>query len=89
MNEEDLVHWGGSILIDITSMPHHTVTLYALHNLSFSFTITFVFKSHKTIVEIHYNVGNNILTSGLIINNIYIYSPRSVCLSTFYSSASL
>ena len=28
-------------LIDINNMPHYTVTLHALHNLSFSFTITY------------------------------------------------
>ena len=65
-------------------MPHYTVTLHALHNLSFSFTITFTFNNHKTKVEIHYNV-DNILTSSLIINNIYIYSLKSICLSTYPS----
>ena len=47
--------------IDINSMPHYRVILHALHNLSFSFTITF--NNNKTTVEIHYNVNNNILTS--------------------------
>ena len=64
--------------IDINSMPHYTVILHALHNLSFSFTITFTFNNHKTIVDIHYNYDNNIfLTSSLIIHNIYIHSLRS------------
>jgi len=75
--------------IDINIMPHYTVTLHALHNLSFSFIITFTFNNHKTIVEIHYNVGNHILSSSLIINNIFIHSLRSVYLSIFYSKASL
>ena len=47
-------------LIDINSMPHYIVILHALHNLSFSFTITFTFNNHKTLVEIHYNFDNNI-----------------------------
>ena len=34
-------------------------------------------------MEIHYNVDNNILTSILIINNIYIHSLRSIYLSTY------
>ena len=46
--------------IDINSMPHHIVILHALHNLSFSFTITFTFNNHKTIVQIHYNFNKNI-----------------------------
>ena len=41
-------------------MPHYIIILHALHNLSFSFTITFTFNKHKTIVEIHYNFDNNI-----------------------------
>jgi len=53
--------------IDINYMPHYRVILHALRNLSFSFTITFTFNNHKTVVEIHYNVDNNILTSSLII----------------------
>ena len=79
--------------IDINNMPHYTVTLHALHNLSFSFTITFTFNNKKTIVEIHYNVDNNILTPSVIMNNIYINSLRSICLSVClsisYSKASL
>jgi len=59
--------------IDINSTPNYIVTLHALDNLSFCFTITFTFYNHKTIVEIHYNVDNNILTSSLTINNIYIH----------------
>ena len=47
--------------IDINSMPRYIVILHALPNLSFSFTITF--NNNRTIVEIHYNVNNNILTS--------------------------
>ena len=47
-------------LIDINSMPHYRVMLHALHNSSFSFTITFTFNNQETIVEIHYNVDNNI-----------------------------
>jgi len=31
------------------------------------------------MVEILYNVDNNILTCSLIISNIYIHSPRSIC----------
>ena len=54
-------------------MPHYIVILHALHNLSFSFTINFTFYNHKTIVEIHYNVDNSVLTSSRIINNIYIH----------------
>ena len=46
-------------LIDINSMPHYTVTLHAMHNLRFSFAITFTFNNDKTIVEIHY-VNDNI-----------------------------
>jgi len=42
------------------------------------FTITFTFNNNKTIVEIYYNVNNNILTSKLTINDIYIHSVRSV-----------
>ena len=76
-----------AVFIDINSMPHYRVILHALHNLSFSFTITFKFNNHKTIVEIHYNVDNNILTSSLIINNIYIHSLKSVYMSIFYSNA--
>ena len=45
---------GGFFLIDINTMPHHTVILHALQNLSFSFTITFTVNNHKTIDEIHY-----------------------------------
>jgi len=41
------------------SMPHYVATLHALHNLSFSFTITL--DKNKTIVDIHYNVDKNIL----------------------------
>jgi len=72
-------------LIDINSTPHYIVTLHVLHNLSFSFTINFTFNNHKNIVEIHYEEDNNILTSSLIINNIYIYSLRSIYLSTYLS----
>jgi len=71
--------------IEINSMPHYRVIVLALHNLSFSFTITFTFNNHGTIVEVHHNVDNNILTSSLIINNIYIHSLRSICLSTYLS----
>ena len=35
--------------------PHY---VHALHNLSFSFIITFTFNDHKTIVEIHYKFNN-------------------------------
>jgi len=35
------------------------------------FTITFTFNSNKTIVEIYYNVSNNILTSKFTINDVY------------------
>jgi len=74
-------------------MPHYIVTLHALHNLSFSFTMTSKFNNNKVIVEIHYNVDNNILTRSLIINNIYTHSLRSVCLSVYlsivYSQASM
>ena len=74
-------------------MPHYTVTLHASHNLNFSFTITFTFNNNKTLDEVHHNVNNNILMSSDTINNIYIHSLRSVCLSvylsTFYSNASL
>jgi len=66
-------------------MPHYTVTLHASRNLSFSFTITFTFNDNKTIIEVHYNVDNNILTSSLKINNIYVCSLRSVYLSTYLS----
>ena len=71
--------------IDINSMPHYTVTLHSSHNLRFSFTITFTFNNHKTLVEIHYNVDNHILTSSRIINIIFIHSLRSICLSTYLS----
>ena len=66
-------------------MPHYTVTLHASHNLSFGFTISFTFNDNKTIVEVHYSVDNNILTSGLIINNIYVHSLRPIYLSTYLS----
>ena len=46
--------------VRVNSMLHYTVTLHALHNLSFSCTITFTFNSHKTTVEILYNFANNI-----------------------------
>jgi len=59
--------------------------VHALHNLSFSFTITFTFNNHKTIVEIHCNVDNNILTSSLMITNIFKHSLRSVCVSSYLS----
>ena len=49
-----------SFYIYINNMPHYIVILHALHNLSFSFTITFTFNNHKTIVEIHYSFNNNI-----------------------------
>jgi len=68
-------------------MPNCIVILHALHYLSFSFTITFTFNNHKTIVEVHYNIDNNILTSSHIINNIYIHSLR--CLSVCLISISL
>ena len=61
---------------DINNMPHYSVILHALHNLSFCFTMPFTFNNHKTIVAFHYNVENNIFTSSLIINNIYIHSLR-------------
>jgi len=70
-------------------MPLYRVILHASHNSSFSFTITFTFNDNKGIVEVHYNVDNNILRPSLIINNIYKHSPRSVYLSIFYSKASL
>ena len=73
------------VFVDINSMPLHIVILHALHSLSFSFTITFTFNNHKTIVKVHYNFDNNILTSSLTINNIYIHSVRSVYLSTYLS----
>ena len=38
---------------------------------------TFTFNNTKTIVNIRYNVNNNILTSKLTINNISIHSLRS------------
>ena len=69
----------------LTTCPHYIEILHALHNLSFSFKITFTFNNNKTIVEVHYNVYNNILTSSLIINNIYIHFLRSVSLSTYLS----
>ena len=72
----------------ILTASHYRVILHALHNLSFSFTITFTFNNHKTIVQIHYNV-DNILTSSLIIENIYIHSLRLIYLLIFYSKASL
>jgi len=56
--------------IDINSMPHYTAILHALHNFSCSFTITFTFNNNKTIVDIHYNVDNNILTPSLVINKV-------------------
>ena len=77
--------WVCVFFIDINSMFHYIVILYALHNLSFSFTITFTFNIHKTIVEIHYSISNNILTSSLTINNIYIHSLGSIYLSTYPS----
>ena len=52
-------------VILFNSMPHYMVILHALHNYNFSFTITFM------LIVIHYNVGNNVLTSKLKINNIY------------------
>ena len=48
-------------IIDINSMPHYTAILHALHNLSFSFTITFTLNNNKTIVVTHYNIDNNII----------------------------
>ena len=74
-----------AFFIDINITPHYRVILQALHNLSFRFTITFTFNNHKTTVEVHYNVDNNILTSSLIINNIYTHSLRSIYLSTYLS----
>jgi len=50
-------------LIDINSVPHYRVIQSALHNLSFSFALTFTFNNHNSIVEIHYNINNNILIS--------------------------
>ena len=47
-------------LIDIIRMPHYIVILRALHKLSFSFTKTFRFNSHKIVVDIHCNFNNNI-----------------------------
>jgi len=73
------------LFIDINSMPHYRVILHALHNLSFSFALTFTFNNHKTIVEIHYNIDNNILMSSLLINNIYIHSLSSIYLSAYLS----
>ena len=58
------------LFTDINSMPHYRVILHALHNLSLRFTITFTFNNHKTVVEIHHKVDNNILTSSLIINRL-------------------
>ena len=66
-------------------MPKYRVILHPLHNLRFSFTITFTFNNHKNIVEIHYKVDNNILMSSLIINNIYIHSLKSIYASTHIS----
>ena len=71
--------------IDISSMSHYIEILHASHNLSLSFTITFTFNDNKTIVEVHYKVDNNFLTSSLKINNIYIHSLRSIYLSTYLS----
>jgi len=51
-------------------MPHYTAILHASHKFSCSFTITFTFNNNKTIVEIHCDVDNNILTSSLVINNV-------------------
>ena len=51
---------GPFLFIDINSMPHYIVILHDLHNLSFSFTITFIFNNHKIIVEIRYIFDNNI-----------------------------
>ena len=45
------------LIIDINSM-HCIAILHALHNLSFSFTITFTFNNNETIVEIHCDVDN-------------------------------
>jgi len=86
-----------SFFIDINTMPHYIVILHTSHNLSFSFTVTFTFNNSKTIVEVHYNIDNNILTSSLIIYNIYLHSLRSIylsiylsiCLPIFHSKASL
>ena len=47
-------------------MPHYMVILHALHNLNFSVTITFM------LIVTHYNISNNVLTSKLKINNIYL-----------------
>jgi len=69
----------------INIMPHYIIILHALHNLNFSFTITFTFQNHKILVEINYNVDNHILTSSLKMNNIYIHSLKSTCLSTYLS----
>ena len=32
-------------------------------------------------MEVHYNIDNNILTSSLMVNNIYTHSLRSIYLS--------
>ena len=61
-------------VILFNSMPHYMVILHTLHNLNFSFTITF-------ILIVTHNFGNNILTSKLKINNIYINSVGSIYLS--------
>jgi len=71
------------VLLILTACPITLVILRALYNLSSSFTITFTFNNNKTVVEIHYNLDKNILTSSLIINNINIHSLRSICLSTY------
>ena len=71
--------------VDINSMPHYRAILHALHNSSFSFPIPFTFNNYKTIVEFHYNVDKNILTSSLIIYNICLHSRRSVFSSTYLS----
>ena len=49
-------------VILFNSMPHYMVILHALHNLNFSFTITFM------LIVTQYNVGNNVWTSKLKIN---------------------
>jgi len=66
-------------------MPHYTNTTYfALLKLQF-YNKLFHLIITKTIVKIHYNINNNILTSKLTINNINIHSLRSI----FYSKVSL
>jgi len=59
-------------------MSHYIVILHAVNNLNFSFTINF------TLI-VTYNFGNDILTSKLKINNIYMNSLKSINLSVCLS----